>query len=104
MHAEVLSALGPLGPEGVFINVGRGTAVDEDALVSALRTGTIAAAGLDVLADDPNVSDDLLALDNLTILPHIGSASASTRAAMADLVAQNVIAWFQSGAAITPLP
>lgn len=100
VNAGVLSAL---GPQGVFINVGRGTVVDEDALVSALRTGTIAAAGLDVLADEPNVSDDMLALDNLTILPHIGSASVSTRTAMADLVAQNVIAWFQSGAAITPV-
>ncbi len=101
VNAEVLSAL---GPEGVFINVGRGTVVDEDALIGALRTGTIAAAGLDVLADEPNVSDDLLALDNLTILPHIGSASVGTRTAMADLVARNVIAWFQSGAAITPVP
>ncbi|WP_404947101.1 2-hydroxyacid dehydrogenase [Rhizobium terrae] len=100
VNAEVLSAL---GPDGVFINVGRGTVVDEDALIFALRTGTIAAAGLDVLADEPNVSDDMLALDNLTILPHIGSASVSTRTAMADLVAQNVIAWFESGAAITPV-
>ena len=101
VNAEVLSAL---GPEGVFINVGRGTVVDEDALINALRTGAIAAAGLDVLADEPNVSDDMLALDNLTILPHIGSASVSTRTAMADLVAQNVIAWFQNGAALTPVP
>ncbi|WP_437354084.1 2-hydroxyacid dehydrogenase [Neorhizobium petrolearium] len=100
VNAEVLSAL---GSDGVFINVGRGTVVDEDALIFALHTGTIAAAGLDVLADEPNVSDDMLALDNLTILPHIGSASVSTRTAMADLVAQNVIAWFESGAAITPV-
>jgi lactate dehydrogenase-like 2-hydroxyacid dehydrogenase len=101
VNAGVLSAL---GPEGVFINVGRGTVVDEEALISALRTGTIAAAGLDVLADEPNVSDELLALDNLTILPHIGSASVSTRTAMADLVAQNLIAWFHNGAALTPVP
>lgn len=101
VNADVLSAL---GPEGVFINVGRGTVVDEDALIGALRTGTIAAAGLDVIADEPNVSDDMLALDNLTILPHIGSASVATRTAMADLLARNLIAWFQSGAAITPVP
>jgi len=67
---------------------GRGCAV------SVLRAEAIAAAGLDVLAHEPNVSDDLLALDSLTILPPIGSASVSTRTAMADLVAQNVIAWF----------
>lgn len=101
INAEVLSAL---GSEGVFINVGRGSVVDERALVNALRTGTIAAAGLDVLADEPNVSDEMLAIDNLTILPHIGSASVSTRAAMAELLAQNLIAWFQTGAAITPVP
>lgn len=101
VNAGVLSAL---GPEGVFINVGRGTVVDEDALISALRTRSIAAAGLDVIADEPNVSDDMLALDNLTILPHIGSATVATRTAMADLLARNLISWFQSGAAITPVP
>jgi lactate dehydrogenase-like 2-hydroxyacid dehydrogenase len=101
VNAAVLAAL---GPQGVFINVGRGTVVDEAALVEALRTGTIAAAGLDVLADEPNVSDEMLALDNLTILPHIGSASVSTRTAMADLVAQNLVAWFENGAALTPVP
>lgn len=101
VNAGVLSAL---GPDGVFINVGRGTVVDEEALISALRAGTIAAAGLDVLADEPRVSDEMLALDNLTILPHIGSASVATRTSMADLLARNLIAWFQSGAPITPVP
>lgn len=100
VNAEILSAL---GPEGVFINVGRGTVVDEDALISALRTGTIAAAGLDVFADEPNVPVEMLELDNLTLLPHIASASVSTRTAMAELVAQNVISWFQNGAPITPV-
>ena len=101
VNADVLSAL---GPDGVFINVGRGTVVDEEALIKALRTGAIAAAGLDVLADEPNVPAAMLGLDNLTILPHIGSASVSTRTAMADLLAQNVITWFRTGAAITPVP
>lgn len=101
VDAGVLSAL---GPEGVFINVGRGTVVDEEALIFALRTGIIAAAGLDVLVDEPNVSDDMHGLDNLIILPHIGSASVSTRTAMADLVAENIISWFKSGKAITPVP
>lgn len=101
VNADVLSAL---GPEGVFINVGRGTVVDEGALIEALRTGTIAAAGLDVIAGEPNVPNDMLALDNLTILPHIGSASVAIRTAMADLLARNLIAWFQSGTAITPVP
>jgi lactate dehydrogenase-like 2-hydroxyacid dehydrogenase len=101
VNADVLSAL---GPEGVFINVGRGTVVDEQALIDALRAGTIAAAGLDVIADEPDVTDDMLALENLTILPHLGSASVATRTAMADLLARNLISWFQSGTAITPVP
>ena len=101
VNAEVLSAL---GPDGVFINVGRGTVVDEAALIAALRTGTIAAAGLDVTADEPNVPDDMLALDNLTVLPHIGSASVATHPAMADLLARNLIAWFGTGTAISPVP
>ena len=101
VNDDVLSAL---GPEGVFINVGRGTVVDEEALIRALRSGTIAAAGLDVIADEPKVSDDMLALENLTILPHIGSASVATRTAMADLLARNLIAWFRGGAAIPPVP
>lgn len=101
VNADIFSAL---GPEGVFINVGRGTVVDEDALIGALRAGTIAAAGLDVIADEPNVSDDMLALENLTILPHIASASVATRTAMADLLARNLIAWFRGEAAITPVP
>lgn len=101
VNAEILAAL---GSDGVFINVGRGSVVDEDALIKALRSGTIAAAGLDVLADEPNVPAEMLELDNLTILPHIGSASVSTRTAMADLVARNVIAWFEEGAALTPVP
>lgn len=100
VNAAVLAAL---GPDGVFINVGRGTVVDEEALIEALRNGTIAAAGLDVLADEPSVSNDLLALQNLTILPHIGSASVKTRTDMADLVAQNIIHWFKTKQPITPV-
>lgn len=100
VNADVLAAL---GPDGVFINVGRGTVVDEEALISALRTGTIAAAGLDVIADEPNVSQEMLELENLLVLPHIGSASVATRTAMADLLARNLMSWFQRGVAITPV-
>jgi len=59
---------------------------------------------VDVIADEPNVSDDMPALENLTILPHIGSASVATRTAMADLLARNLVARFRSGAAITLVP
>jgi lactate dehydrogenase-like 2-hydroxyacid dehydrogenase len=101
VNAAVLKAL---GPDGVFINIGRGSTVDEDALAAALGNGTIAAAGLDVFADEPNVPQALLDLPNATLLPHVGSASIHTRNGMADLVADNLIAWFGKGAALTPVP
>lgn len=101
INAEVLQAL---GPNGVLINVGRGWTVDEDALAAALEAGEIAAAGLDVFYDEPNVPQALLDLPNISLLPHVASASVVTRDAMADLVADNLFAWFDRGAALTPVP
>lgn len=101
VDADVLKAL---GPDGIFINIGRGSTVDEEALAAALRDGTIMAAGLDVFANEPDVSQGLLDAPNATLLPHLGSASVATRNAMADLVADNLIAWFETGKAITPVP
>ncbi len=101
VNAEILAAL---GPEGVFVNIGRGSTVDEDALAKALRDGTIAAAGLDVFADEPNVSQVLLDAPNTSLLPHVGSASVHTRRAMADLSVDNLVSWFSRGKAITPVP
>lgn len=97
------AVLAALGPDGVFINMGRGSVVDEAALLAALRSGTIAAAGLDVFANEPHIDKELLALPNLTVLPHIGSASHHTRRAMGDLVARNLITWFETGRALTPV-
>ncbi|NKB83460.1 2-hydroxyacid dehydrogenase [Ochrobactrum grignonense] len=101
INAEVLKAL---GSEGVLINIGRGSVVDEDALATALINGTIAAAGLDVFADEPNVPQALLDAPNTVLLPHIGSASEKTRQGMADLVIDNLISWFDKGEALTPVP
>ena len=98
------SILRALGANGVLINVGRGWTVDEDALAAALGDGTIAAAGLDVFYDEPNVPQALLDLPNATLLPHVASASVVTRDAMADLVADNLLNWFGRGAALTPVP
>jgi lactate dehydrogenase-like 2-hydroxyacid dehydrogenase len=92
-----------LGANGIFINIGRGSAVDEPALIAALQNGTIRAAGLDVFADEPRVPQALLDLPNVSLLPHVGSASEHTRAAMADLVADNLIGWFRHGEALTPV-
>ena len=100
VNRRVLEAL---GPNGIFVNIGRGSAVDEEALATALADGTIMAAGLDVFRDEPNVPDALLRLDNASLLPHVGSASVHTRNAMADLVVDNLGSWFREGKALTPV-
>ena len=101
INAEVLQAL---GPEGVLINIARGSLVDEKALIEALRTGRILAAGLDVFDNEPHVPEALIALDNAVLLPHVGSASVKTRRAMAECVVQNVFAWADGKAPLTPVP
>jgi lactate dehydrogenase-like 2-hydroxyacid dehydrogenase len=100
VNAEILKAL---GPSGVVVNIGRGTTIDEEALIAALSDGTIAAAGLDVFEKEPEVPEALLALPNATLLPHVGSASVATRQAMADLVVDNLISWFTERHALTPV-
>ena len=97
---EVLRAL---GPDGIFVNVGRGSTVDEEALIRFLKNGTIAAAGLDVFAGEPRIRAEFLTLDNATVLPHIAAASVDARAAVARLVADNVIEWFAHGKPLTPV-
>jgi len=101
INAEVLQAL---GPRGVLINVARGSVVDEPALVAALQSGAILAAGLDVFADEPNVPDELRMMQNVILLPHIGSASVVTRNAMDQLVVDNIKAWFDGKPPLTPIP
>jgi lactate dehydrogenase-like 2-hydroxyacid dehydrogenase len=101
VNAGILAAL---GPTGVFVNIGRGSTVDEAALAAALADGTIAAAGLDVFADEPNVPPALLAAPNTSLLPHVGSASEHTRRAMADLCVDNLVSWFTDRRALTPVP
>lgn len=93
-----------LGPRGVFINIGRGATVDEAALARCLADGTIAAAGLDVFEDEPNVPQALIDLPNACLLPHVASASVDTRNAMADLVADNLERYFADGRVLTPVP
>jgi lactate dehydrogenase-like 2-hydroxyacid dehydrogenase len=100
VNAEVMKAL---GPRGVIINVARGTVVDEQALIAALRSGTILAAGLDVFEKEPNVPDELKSMQNVLLLPHIGSASVVTRNAMDQLVVDNLKAWFAGKPPLTPV-
>jgi lactate dehydrogenase-like 2-hydroxyacid dehydrogenase len=101
IDAGILKAL---GANGVLINIGRGTSVDEAALIAALKDRTIRAAGLDVFADEPRVPAELIAMDNVVLLPHVGSASVYTRAAMGQLMFDNLASWFDSGRPLTPVP
>ncbi len=101
INREVLEAL---GPDGVLVNIARGSLVDEKALIEALRTGKILAAGLDVYENEPNVPADLIALHNAVLLPHVGSASVKTRQAMAECVVGNIFAWADGKPPLTPVP
>jgi len=98
------SVLNALGPDGIVINIGRGSVVDEAALIEALEAGRIMGAGLDVFAEEPFVPRPLLVRDNVVTLPHVGSASVQTRNAMGQLVVDNLVSWFDRGEAITPVP
>jgi len=100
VDTKVLRAL---GPSGILINVSRGSVVDEVALIEALRSGTILAAGLDVFADEPNVPQALIGLPNVVLLPHVGSASEHTRHAMGQLMLDNLIAWKEGHPPLTPV-
>jgi len=101
VDAEVLEAL---GPDGILINVSRGSVVDEQALVDALRANTILSAGLDVFEHEPKVHPDLLTLPNAVLLPHVGSATMPTRTAMGNLVVDNLRNWLAHGTPLTPVP
>lgn len=101
VSGEVLSAL---GPAGFLVNVARGSVVAEDALVAALTSGGIAGAALDVFADEPNVPAELVGLDNVVLLPHIGSATVETREAMGELAFRNLRQFMMDGTLVTPVP
>ncbi len=101
INAEVISAL---GPNGILVNVGRGTTVDESALIDALGAGRLGAAGLDVFEQEPNIPQALRDMSNVTLTPHIGSATVETRAAMMQLSVDNLLQHIKDGSVITPVP
>ncbi|KAK7855111.1 glyoxylate/hydroxypyruvate/pyruvate reductase 2KGR-like [Quercus suber] len=100
VNREVMNAL---GPKGVLINIGRGPHVDEPELVSALVEGRLGGAGLDVYEHEPEVPEELFGLENVVLLPHVGTATVETRKAMADLVVGNLEAHFSNKPLLTPL-
>ena len=101
INAEVLKAL---GPNGIVVNVGRGTVIDEQALIKALQDKTILSAGLDVFEDEPRVPAELIAIEHAVLLPHVGSASVHTREQMGQLLVDNLVSWFDGKGPLTPVP
>ncbi len=101
IDAEVLKAL---GPNGILINMARGSVVDEQALIKALNDRTIMSAGLDVFLNEPQVPQELIEMEHIVLFPHLGSASAATRRAMDQLVVDNLKSWFAGKGPLTPVP
>lgn len=97
---EVLSAI---GPRGTFVNVGHGSVVDERAMIELLETGRLGAAALDVFADEPNVPEALMALDNVVLQPHQGSATTDARYAMSNQLIDNIDALFAGRPLLNPV-
>ena len=101
VDARILDAL---GSNGTLINIARGSIVDEAALIAALKAGSIRTVGLDVFANEPVVPPELLAMDNVVLLPHVGSATMETRLAMGDLCRANLDSWFAGQGVKTLIP
>lgn len=100
VNREVIDAL---GRNGILVNIGRGSHIDEAELVSALVDGRLGGAGLDVLENEPEVPEPFLGLDNVVLSPHVGTCTMETRKAMADLVIHNIEAHFSNNPLLTPI-
>lgn len=100
VSGEVIEAL---GPKGFLVNISRGSVIDEEALVKALAEKRIGGAALDVYENEPRVPEELFSMDNVVLLPHVGSGTHETRAAMGNLVLSNLRSFFESGRLVTPV-
>jgi lactate dehydrogenase-like 2-hydroxyacid dehydrogenase len=101
INAQVLDAL---GPNGIVINMARGSVVDDAALIKALQEKKIYSAGLDVFLKEPEVPKEYLAMENIVLFPHLGSSTVYTRRKMEQLVVDNLLAWFSGKPPVTPVP
>ncbi|GLQ35805.1 dihydrofolate reductase [Amylibacter marinus] len=101
VDADVINAI---GPQGIFVNVARGSVVDQPALIAALTDGRLGFAALDVFAAEPEIPDALSALPNTILTSHIASATHETRTAMGDLMVENLLEFFATGSVKTPVP
>ena len=100
INAEILDAL---GPQGILINMARGSVVDERALIKALQEKRILSAGLDVFAKEPEVPTELREMENVVLFPHVGSGSVATRERMDQLMVDNILAWAAGQPPLTPV-
>jgi lactate dehydrogenase-like 2-hydroxyacid dehydrogenase len=109
LSKETTKLLGPqelklTKPTAIIVNASRGAVIDESALIEALQEGRIAAAGLDVFEEEPvQLTNPLLAMDNVLTLPHVGSATEATRQTMVDLAVENILAVLKGERALTPV-
>lgn len=101
VNRDVMDAL---GPDGTLINVGRGSVVDEVELVKALQDGRLGNAGLDVFENEPQVPAAMFDMDQVTLLPHVGSGTVETRKAMGELAVNNLRQFLRDGTVISPVP
>lgn len=102
-HLVDAGVIDALGAKGTLINIARGPVIDETAMVKALEEGRLGAAGLDVFEHEPRVPEALRGLDQVVLMPHVGSATVETRRAMEDLVLQNLQSLVETGKVITPV-
>jgi lactate dehydrogenase-like 2-hydroxyacid dehydrogenase len=100
VNDRVLEAL---GPDGILVNVSRGSVVDQAALIQALQDRRLAGAGLDVFENEPEVPAELCAMEHVVLLPHVASSTVETRQAMSDLVMANLDGWFERRRPLTPV-
>lgn len=102
-HIIDRSVLDALGPKAILVNIGRGPLVDEKELVKALVEARLGGAGLDVFENEPDVPNELFDMDNVVLVPHVGSATWETRKEMADIVIGNLEAYFSNKPLLTPV-